>query len=628
MTTEFASIPTLKKQLIPRGDFHPFPKYEERNFWDDLPQATKEYYLAKAEEVANFDIPNLNATDYMNVARINSGAPYEGMAGHRRTMLVYTLMLECIEGKGTYIDKIIDLVWAICEESTWIGPRHNNHMHNHMLSGIIKNALPDVTDFNFIDLWAGTTTSVLTWVYYMLKDRLDEESPLICKRIELEVMKRIVIPFVNHDDMTWCGFYGHKINNWNPWILGNNMPAFMVVVKDPDLQAELIARAMEKLDIYINECKPDGGCDEGPGYWGAAGAALYDCLEELYVFTDGKLNLFENNDLMKNIGEYIVKANVRGNEFVNFADNGHRISMDGGMLYHFAEYVGSDRLKAFASNRINQEGLLVNTAGHMFRELRVFIDWKRLSEVVPMKEIPQDDWLADTELLYVRDKNNQLTAAAKGGFNNESHNHNDLGHFICSYEGNQFLVDLGSLPYTPKTFSPFRYEIWILQSAWHNCAAINGFDQHDGDDYKAKILDCRMGEDKVALSMELKGAYETGAGIASYVRSFEMDKEKAVWTVADTIALEKGSDAVDLHFVTVKEPKMGDGSVEIPVDDSHVAILTFDGANWTASVDSHDLESAGLKKGWESECAYRIHLTPKSAAKEHTSTVTVQVVEK
>ena len=628
MTSEYASVKELRKILLSREEFHPFPKYEEREYWENLPQSVKEYYQNKKEEILSFAIPNLNATDYMNVARINSGAPYEGMAGERHCKLVFALLLECIEGKGELIDKIIDLTWAICEESTWISPRHNNHMHNHMWSGIIKNALPDVTDFNFVDLVSADVGALLTWVYYFLRDRLDKETPLICKRIELEITKRIVIPFTHHDDMTWCGFYGHKINNWNPWIISAMMPAFMIVVKDPDLRVELIARCMEKLDIYLKECKDDGGCDEGPAYWGQAGGTLFACLEELYVFTDGKLNLFQDNSLVKNIGEYIVKANIRDYEFANFADNGHRVEyLNSGMLYHFGERTDSDRLKAFATRMFRPIDMVVSELSHMFRHLQVLFDYEKFQNLPKIAEVPQDDWLPDTQLLYLRDKNNQFTVAAKGGFNNESHNHNDVGHFICSYEGKQFLVDLGALPYTPKTFSPFRYEIWILQSAWHNCATINGFDQHDGDNYKGQVLRYAKEGDKTYLSMELKGVYEAEAGLASHIRSFEMDKEQSTWTVTDTIALEKESDAVDLHFITVKEPCLCGDTIEIPVDEAHTAVMAFDAANWNYSLDTHDLENDGLKESWGTECAYRIHLTPKAVAKEFTSTVTISVKE-
>ena len=42
---------------------------------------------------------------------------------------------------------------------------------------------------------------------------------------------------------------------------------------------------------------------------------------------------------------------------------------------------------------------------------------------------------------------------AKGGFNAESHNHNDVGSCVMYFDGKPCLIDLGREEYTAKTFS-------------------------------------------------------------------------------------------------------------------------------------------------------------------------------
>jgi len=44
------------------------------------------------------------------------------------------------------------------------------------------------------------------------------------------------------------------------------------------------------MNQYVNGLGADGGCDEGPGYWTAAGACVFDGLNLLYDATDGKFN--------------------------------------------------------------------------------------------------------------------------------------------------------------------------------------------------------------------------------------------------------------------------------------------------------------------------------------------------
>ncbi len=628
MLTQRSSIAEVREKLLKREQFHPFPKYGERQAWEGLPAPIREFYLKLTDEVLDFEIPNLPATYYMDFYRTGLASRHQALTRMRREMLLVALLAECIEGRGRLIDKIIDIVWAICEESSWVDPHHNNHMHNHMWSGVVKNPLPDVTNINFVDLTAGNTAAVLTWVYYFLRERLDQETPMICRRIAHELNRRIVEPFMKHDDLTWFGWYGHKINNWNPWILSNIMPLALIVMKDEEQSAEYIARAMEKLDIYVEDCKQDGGCDEGPGYWFAAGGMLFDCMEELRLFTGGRLDFF-GELLMKNVGEYIVKANVRGTEYVNFADNRHSVVTDGALLYRFGKRIRSDRLTAFALQHFDMEQVASRAFTSPFRLLEGIFGAEEAAGAARIPHVPQDDWLPDTQLLYVRSQDGRLTAAAKGGFNNESHNHNDLGHFICSWEGKQFIVDLGAPTYTAKVWGPQRYEVWILQSGWHNCAKLGGFDQHDGDQYRAQVISCEMDEQKAALALQLKGAYEAEAGIESYVRTLTMDKEHAVWTVTDDVKMADPSE-IEFHFITVRKPSVRGGAVTIPVDDGHEAEMTFDAEKLDCAVEEWDLTQETTEKDqeWGSKTAYRIHLTAKGMKTECRSEVSIRVREK
>ena len=611
MTREKSDLKEIRKILVPREQFRPFPKYDEREAWESLPEAAKEPYLSAERELLDFESSALTAVKYMSFYRTGMGAPYQQLAGARRETLLKCMLCECMEHRGKFLDKIVDLVWAICEETSWIDPHHNNHMHDHMLTGIIKNPLPDVRDSCFVDLVAGNTSSLLAWVYYFLKEPLDEITPMICERIEYEIHRRIVVPFMTHDDLTWFGFYGHKINNWNPWILSNILCADLICVKDPDLRAKFFSRALDKLDIYIRQIPEDGGCDEGPGYWFAAGATLYDALCVVRAGTGGKLDFF-GEPLVRRVGEFIAKAHLFGERFANFADNGPRMQADCRTLCRFGRDTGSDFLLSFALSQPHKDNYVLSF-GHIARGL-----WNLfLGEHLPEPDRPFESgcfWLPKTEVYFGRDLKNEMQLAMKGGFNNESHNHNDLGHFILLWKGEPVFPDLGNLPYTAKTFSPYRYDIWILTSAWHSCASVNGYDQHAGDEFKAQILEYREEGDRVFLSMELRGAYVPEAGIESYVRGFVFDRASQKLTVTDTFLLREATADVESHFVTIAGPKPEEGLVRIPVGEVE-CLLRYDPASVRAELDSHDLEVA--KKGWNAERAWRVVLRPKAAAKEH-----------
>ena len=578
MLEKYYNAKEVAKVLLSRKEYKPFPKYEDRDAWAKVyPKLREQYFDPKFKKrIMDFDTTALTATAYMEWYRTKGKGDdkWGKVTQSRRDFLWDAVLAECFEGKGEYIDKIIDILWAICEETTWVPPAHINHMHNHMYTGIMKNALPDVTEHNFIDIYSAICGGVLGWTYYFLKDRLDEESPLLAKRIEVELYKKIIIPFMTHDDLTWFGFYGHKINNWNTWILSSIIPACLTVIKDEEYRIEFMARALEKFDIYVNYCAPDGASDEGPGYWTVGGAECLDLFEIIEDATDGKIQLL-STPFARNLGEYIAHANMTGDLYANFADSEMKQS-PGYFTYYYAGKTGSEYLKEFALSRSNVSNRPTINIVSMYRSLKLLFEYDDIHQEKPTTFVHKDVWLPDSQHLYVRSNDERVSLAAKGGYNNESHNHNDLGSFIYCLDGAPAIYDLGGLEYTAKAFSPFRYDFWIVQSTAHNCARIGKFQEHNGDMYKALEVEHKLDDKRVLLKLELKKAYEEEAGIRSYVRTFDFDKETGKLVITDDISLENAADA-DVHFLTRNDVEVHEGSVDIIMADGHRVKIACEG---------------------------------------------------
>ena len=578
MLEKYYNAKEVAKVLLSRKEYKPFPKYEDRDAWAKVyPKLREQYFDPKFKKrIMDFDTTALTATAYMEWYRTKGKGDdkWGKVTQSRRDFLWDAVLAECFEGKGEYIDKIIDILWAICEETTWIPPAHINHMHNHMYTGIMKNALPDVTEHNFIDIYSAICGGVLGWTYYFLKDRLDEESPLLAKRIEVELYKKIIIPFMTHDDLTWFGFYGHKINNWNTWILSSIIPACLTVIKDEEYRIEFMARALEKFDIYVNNCAPDGASDEGPGYWTVGGAECLDLFEIIEDATDGKIQLL-STPFARNLGEYIAHANMTGDLYANFADS-EMPQSPGYFTYYYAGKTGSEYLKEFALSRSNVSNRPTINIVSMYRSLKLLFEYDDIPQEKPTTFVHKDVWLPDSQHLYVRSNDERVSLAAKGGYNNESHNHNDLGSFIYCLDGAPAIYDLGGLEYTAKAFSPFRYDFWIVQSTAHNCARIGKFQEHNGDMYKALEVEHKLDDKRVLLKLELKKAYEEEAGIRSYVRTFDLDKETGKLVITDDISLENAADA-DVHFLTRNDVEVHEGSVDIIMADGHRVKIACEG---------------------------------------------------
>ena len=165
--------------------------------------------------------------------------------------------------------------------------------------------------------------------------------------------------------------------------------------------------------------------------------------------------------------------------------------------------------------------------------------------------LPADVWLPDLQVMIARDKEGSTDGwfvAAKGGHNDESHNHNDVGNYVVYYDGLPVLIDVGRGTYTRKTFSSRRYEIWYNCSDYHNLPTINGVTQSPGAKFKANNVEYKKGNGFTELSLDIAKAYPESAGLNSWKRTIHLNKGKNV-EVKDVISLAK-ADKLTEHLMT------------------------------------------------------------------------------
>ena len=159
------------------------------------------------------------------------------------------------------------------------------------------------------------------------------------KRIDFELNHRLFDTFLKHE-FWWMGLEGQTENNWNIWINSNILMSALLNLNQTERLA-VISRSVKIADDWINSYGDDGGCDEGPGYWGAAGANL---IRYLYWISSASNHQMEwsSNELINNIGNYIYKVHIDGQYFVNFADAVPKLIPDRSSVYLFGHTVVSD----------------------------------------------------------------------------------------------------------------------------------------------------------------------------------------------------------------------------------------------------------------------------------------------
>ena len=435
-------------------------------------------------------------------------------------------------------------------------------MPAHIWFQSADNTLPD-TGEPTVDLFAAETGSLLSWVSYLLGERLDTVSTLVRPRIHREVERRVIEVCLTREDFVWMGFIdrGRPVNNWNPWVSSNWLTAVLLEEPDPQRRLASISKTLRALDYFIKPYPRDGGCDEGPSYWGRAGASLFDCLEILRSATDGAIDLYDE-PLIRKIGQFIYRVQIDENYYINFADASAMVEPDAMLVYRYGQRIGDPDMMALGrwlieDQKLDRTGVIYGTgrvvAPSLGRVLPAIFNMTDALEIEGRKPLPRDVWLDGIQVFAARDIDGSpegLYVAAKGGHNEESHNHNDIGSFIVYKEGLPLLVDAGVESYTSKTFSDRRYEIWTMQSGYHSLLpTIDGTMQDAGRQFAAKDVSYVMDDDSASLTLDIADAYPASSTIQRWQRTVTLNRGQDV-IITDAFELSQSPGEIVLSLIT------------------------------------------------------------------------------
>jgi len=537
------SAEQLKAIIIPQAKWMPFPAISNRSEWAKADASMMKAFLQKAETYINYEWPSIPATKSLLIERTGDRDEYQTVSFNKRIVLGTLLLAEVYENKGRFIDPIINGVWNICEESFWGVPAHLPKTKAY--SGLMDVSAP------FVDLFSAETSTFLAWVDYFIGDKLDTVSPQIRKRIYYEVNNRIFQPLMTkpHGWMT-KNANGRPPNNWNPWICSNWLNAALLLEKDETKRINTISKILWVLDEFVNPYPKDGGCDEGPGYWGAAAASLYDNIAMLNLASNNSFKYVYDDEKIKNMGRFIYRAQIGKEYFLNFADADPKPGMAASMIYRFGKDIqDTDMIKFGAYYRKPEDGSVGRF--QYFRNLFALFIQDEYNNAKQGLPLPANVWLPDLQVMIARDKEGSsdgLFLAAQGGHNDESHNHNDVGNYVVYYDGLPVLIDVGRGTYTRKTFSDQRYEIWSNCSDYHNTPTINGVTQSPGANFKANNISYKQDKTMAEFSLDISKAYPEKAGVNSWQRTIRLNRGKNV-EINDIISLQK-AEKITEHLMT------------------------------------------------------------------------------
>lgn len=534
----FLANVTIKKDEIKVEVCDLHERKKEMKFFEDLDRKleqikTDAFYRPYIEELKEAYEKDKNADTILDYASFmcyyttGSRMEYQSKYFARRRKLGQALMLSLLYEEEEYLNALCESIWEICNEITWVLPAH----------------LADVKVEDYrthIALFAAETAHSLAEADYLMGDRLPIR---IRELIRHEVTTRT---FDAYESRPY--FWEKLVSNWPGVCAGSIGMAYLYLA--PERFEGVKDRLLEVMEHFLRSYGDDGSNTEGISYWQYGFWMYLNFADMLYRHSEGVIDL-RHGEKVDKIAKFLQRIVMRKNITISFSDGSRSYAFQHiGLLGYLTKNYEGVVIGATVPGKIG-----IAECAKPTWIVRDFL-WAEPDCFSPSNELQIGmEYMEDAKWYMV--KNKKYTFAAKGGHNNEGHNHNDVGNFILATDEGQMIADLGAMEYTAACFNGHtRYTLLQNSSLGHSVPIIDGMAQRSGEKYHAEVKTVTDTE----FVMELQDAYETD--IEKITRAFEMQESGVVMT--DTYTLNEFADhRITERFISLLAPEVNEGYVRI-----------------------------------------------------------------
>ncbi len=422
----------------------------------------------EAEKMVGTPIYVLPYSEFFKFYETGSRVEYEQLYMEHRKRLWHFLAMALYEDDPLWISELSDTISAICGEPVWTFPAH----------------VPECSTYkemrDRIDLFAAETAEALSETVYLLADRLPS---YIVDMVKFNINERIVEPFINVDQ-------GYPPNNWQA-ICNGCVAISLIVLSFTEAFEKIKDRIVEGLNIFLDSYPDDGICLEGPLYWSYGFGYFVYAAAMLREYTGGEIDLLSNKKVI-NMAHFYEYAFVKNEYTVPFADAGHILYLNPGLIGFLHREYGTPLISEESATRYGYD--------MRWRVADMIRNFFWTEAFVEKDNKIGEKYFSDSAWYYNR--KGKYTLVAKGGNNDEPHNHNDIGSFVIFADGKYIVDDLGWPEYDKEYFdSDKRYRNYICASSLgHSVPIVNGDAQLYGKDRHGKVLSAEGGRFVVDIS--------------------------------------------------------------------------------------------------------------------------------
>ena len=368
---------------------------------------------------------------------------------------------------------------------------------------------PDWNPSHFLD--TAEMTHALSIGYDWLFDSLTPQQRSWIKEAIVEKGIKAAVPI--YKEQRWWVRAHH---NWNQVCNGGiGMGALAVADEEPDLAGLVIRSAIQSIPLAMNSYAPDGGWNEGPGYWHYATrynvyflAALETALGADFGLS--KLPGFER------AGHFRVYFSGPSDRTFNYADAG--------------DDVGTAEEMFWLARRFKQPVYAWHEHQQLARRKSVHaldLVWFQRETASPdLAKWPLNMLFRGVNTAFLRSswtEADQVFAGIKGGDNKANHSHLDLGTFVIDVGSSRFAADLGPDDYNlPQYFGKLRWTYYRLNTDSHNTILIDS--ENQDPKAEAPVTDFDPGTGRTVINMT--GAYP--GKLKNWTRTMQFSRPRQI----------------------------------------------------------------------------------------------------
>ncbi len=357
------------------------------------------------------------------------------------------------------------------------------------------------------------------------------------------------------------GWWVKAHHNWNQVCNGGMILGSLAVLDErKDMAERIIKYAVKSLPRALSKFGPDGGWQEGPGYWSYAMSYTASLLCGLEKTLGDDFGLSRTKGLSE-AGYFPIYITGPSGKTFNFAD------AKSGRISNPAFFFLSRRYK-------NKVFAWYETA---FAKPRVLdILWFQEGGEGPvMAGIPLNRIFKGINVCAMRSSwgGDATFLAFKGGSNRANHGHLDLGTFVMDFGKERFAIDLGpdnyNLPgYWDRGRNGRRWTYYRMRAEGHNTLVIDPSSGPDQDPF----ADCRIVKHDLSPKnpfavLDLSPAYKGRA--KKVTRRFQLEKDKI--SITDSISPARKS-KIYWFMHTDSRISLGKGKKDVLLEKGGVSV--------------------------------------------------------